>query len=344
MYDASGSTCASEGWPILYLSAVAVLAGFGLLMNLIAFWVSVNVDQVPKARVLPMVLLPWVGLIVAVTASVGLGLEAADQGASPWPFLLAGAGAHLGALAAAAALIWSAARRADRDGNSARGTSDAQAGDTRGSAAKSARDDAVGITAEDGPGRGGSRRDSSTEAGDSPSTPPPPRPHPQPSATGRATPTRSPGSPEEWQTRVIRRPDDVGYGILLHRKAEKYFEHHHRLMDWHVPSGCHTGETATAGDALAVLALGETINRAVLSDRPWSVHDALKLGASWNEVAAALDGTTDEARAVLRTYAEVQRQQYVETEMTGYRPSGYSSEEYRSVLALISLTDDDRSS
>ncbi|MEV7373740.1 hypothetical protein AB0O51_23045 [Streptomyces sp. NPDC090301] len=143
---------------------------------------------------------------------------------------------------------------------------------------------------------------------------------------------------------MIRRPDDVGYGILLHRKAEKYFGHHHRLMDRHVPSGCHPGETATAGDALAVLALGEAIHHSVLSDRPWTVRDALQLGATWNEVAAALDGTADEARGILRTYAEVQRQQYAETEMTGHRPSGYSREEYQSVLALISLADDDRSS
>ncbi|MFE6070161.1 hypothetical protein [Streptomyces sp. NPDC056525] len=341
MYDASSGSCASEDWPMLYLSTVAVLAGFGLLINLISLWVSVNVDRPPKAWALPMVLLPWVGLIVALAASVGLGLEAADQGESPWPFLLAGAGAHLGALAATAALIRSAVRRAGRDDTSVRGAAEpgARAGDTRSSGAKSVRVDAVGVTADDAPEHGGSRRAGTSEEDNASSTPA----HPRPSATGRAAHTRSPGSHEEWQARVIRRPDDVGYGILLHRKAEKYFEHHHRLMDWHVPSGCHTGEAATAGDALAVLALGETIHRTVLSDRPWSVHDALKLGASWNEVAAALDGTTDEARAVLRTYAEVQRQQYKETEMTGYRPSGYSSDEYRSVLALIRLTDDDRS-
>ncbi|MFD4318930.1 hypothetical protein [Streptomyces sp. NPDC058548] len=324
---------------MLYLFTVAVLAGFGLLINLIALWVVVNVDQPPKAWALPMVLLPWVGLIVALAASVGLGLEAADQGESPWSFLLAGAGAHLGALAVVVALIRSAARRAGRDDTSVPGAAKpgARAGDTRRSGAKSGRVDAVGSTAEDAPEHRRSRHGSTSEEHRSPSAPP--------SATGRAAPTHSPGSHEEWQARVIRRPDDVGYGILLQQKAEKYFEHHHRLMDWHVPSGCHTGEeAATAGDALAVLALGETISRTVLSDRPWSVHDALKLGATWNQVAAALDGTADEARAILRTYAEVQRQQYEETAMTGYRPSGYSPEEHRSALALIRLADDDRPS
>ncbi|MFF3842559.1 PLD nuclease N-terminal domain-containing protein [Streptomyces sp. NPDC001930] len=342
MYYASGSSCASENWPMLYLGTVAVLAGFGLLINLIALWVCVNIDRAPKAWVLPMVLLPWVGLIVALAASVGLGLEAANQGESPWKFLLAGAGAHLGALAVVVALIRSAARRADRDDSSVRGAAvpGARARDTRSSGAKSVRVDVGGTAADAAPEHGGSRRESGAEEHHGPSTPP----HPRLSDTGRAAHTHSAGSHEEWQARVIRRPDDVGYGILLHRKAEKYFEHHHRLMDWHVPSGCHTGEAAAAGDALAVLALGESIHRTVMSDRPWSVHDALKLGATWNEVAAALDGTTDEARAILRTYAEIQRHQYEETAMTGYRPSGYSPEEYRSVLALIQLGDDDRSS
>ncbi|MFC9342502.1 hypothetical protein ACFT0G_15915 [Streptomyces sp. NPDC057020] len=328
IHDASAGSCAAEQWPVLYLCAVAALAGCGLLINLLALWVTVNVDQLPKAWALPVILLPWVGLIAGSAASVGLGLEAAHQGESPWPFLLAGAGAHLGALAAAAALIRSGSGRAGRDGTSER--------DGR------RRDGRTGESS----GRTSSPPDPTptpTQAPrPTPAPAPAPAPAPQPSATGRVTQPRSPGSHEDWQTRVIRRPGDVGYGILLHRKAEKYFEHHHRLMDRHVPSGCHPGETATAGDALAVLALGEAIHRSVLSDRPWTVRDALQLGATWSEVAAALDGTTDEARSILRTYAEVQRQQYAETEMTGQRPSGYSPEEYRSVLALLSLADDDR--
>ncbi|MFE5942066.1 PLD nuclease N-terminal domain-containing protein [Streptomyces sp. NPDC056480] len=348
-YDASSGFCASENWPMLYLVTVAVLAGFGLLINLIALWVCVNVDRPPRAWVPPMVLLPWVGLILASAASVGLGLDAANRGESPWPFLLVGAGAHLGALAATAALVRSAARRAGRDDTpSMRDAAEtgARADATGRSGATSVRVDTVrtgpvdrGPTADDVPAQGGSRGAGTSEGHGSPSAPTHPRP-----AAGRATHTRSPGSHEEWQDRVIRRPDDVGYGILLQQKAEKYFEHHHRLMDRHVPAGCHTGVAATAGDALAVLALGVAVHRTVLSDRPWSVRDAMTLGATWNEVAAALDGTTGEARAVLRTYAEVQRQQYLETEMTGYRPSGYSPEEYGSVLALIRLADDDRSS
>ncbi|MFJ2938210.1 hypothetical protein ACIO8G_36315 [Streptomyces sp. NPDC087219] len=190
MYYASSSSCASQDWPMLYLSTVAVLAGFGLLINLIALWVVVNVDQLPKAWALPMALLPWVGLVVALAASVALGLEAANQGESPWSFLLAGAGAHLGALVVVVALIRSAARRAGRDDTPERGAAkpDARAGDTRRSGAKPVRGDAVGITAEEAPEHGGRRRDSSSEAHQRPSAPP----YPRASATGRAAHTRSP--------------------------------------------------------------------------------------------------------------------------------------------------------
>ncbi|MFJ6661183.1 hypothetical protein ACIQNG_33285 [Streptomyces sp. NPDC091377] len=299
MQHASGGSCASQEWPMLYLGAVAVLAGCGLLVNLIALWVCVNVEQPVRTWTVAMVLLPWIGLVVASVASVGLGLDAVDRGGSPWWFLLAGAGAHLGALAVVALLVRSATRRADRDGGPAPDT-----------AAPGAR-------------TGGTR---------APSEPAPARPS--------AVPVNSPRSQEEWRAQVIRRPDDVGYGVLLPWLAEKYFAHHHRLMDRHLPSGCHPGETATADDALAVLALGESMHRTLFSDRSWSVHDAMRWGATWNEVAGALDVTTGRARSVLRSYAEAQRELYEETVGTGDRPLGYSAEEYRSALALIRLADD----
>ncbi|MER6916891.1 hypothetical protein ABT354_35045 [Streptomyces sp. NPDC000594] len=302
MQHASGGSCASEEWPMLYLGVVAVLAGCGFLVNLIALWVCVNVEQPVRTWAVAMVLLPWIGLVVALVASVGLGLDAADRGGSPWWFLLAGAGAHLGALAVVALLARSATRRAYRDGVPAPDT-----------AAPGAR-------------TGGTR---------TPSEPARSRPS--------AVPVDSPRSHEEWRARVIRRPDDVGYGVLLPWLAEKYFAHHHRLVDRHLPSGCHPGETATADDALAVLALGESIHRMLFRDRSWFVHDAMRWGATWNEVAAALDVTTGRARSVLRSYAETQRQLYEETERTGDRPLGYSAEKYRSALALIRLADDARS-
>jgi hypothetical protein len=300
--QASGASGASGDWPLLYLGVVAVLTGFGLVVNLIALWVCINVEEPGRTRAVAMVLLPWIGLVVASVASVGLGLDAVDRGGSPWWFLLAGAGAHLGALAVVALLARSAVRRADRDSGPAPDT-----------AAPGAR-------------TGGTR---------APSAPARPRPS--------AVPVDSPRSHEEWRARVIRRPDDVGYGVLLPWLAEKYFAHHHRLMDRHLPSGCHPGETATADDALAVLALGESIHRMLFRDRSWFVHDAMRWGATWNEVAAALDVTTSRARSVLRSYAETQRELYEETARTGDRPLGYSAEKYRSALALISLADDARS-
>ncbi|MFI1015997.1 hypothetical protein [Streptomyces sp. NPDC020965] len=302
MQHASGGSCASEEWPMLYLGVVAVLAGCGFLVNLIALWVCVNVEQPVRRWAVAMVLLPWIGLVVALVASVGLGLNAADRGGSPWWFLLAGAGAHLGALAVVALLAWSAARRAYRDGVPAPDTA------------------APGVRT------GGTR---------APSEPARSRPS--------AVPVDSPRSQEERRARVIRRPDDVGYGVLLPWLAEKYFAHYHRLVDRHLPSGCHPGETATADDALAVLALGESIHRMLFRDRSWFVHDAMRWGATWNEVAAALDVTTGRARSVLRSYAETQRKLYEETEKTGDRPLGYSAEKYRSALALIRLADDARS-
>lgn len=287
---------------MLYLGVVAVLAGCGFLVNLIALWVCVNVEQPVRTWAVAMVLLPWIGLVVALVASVGLGLDAADRGGSPWWFLLAGAGAHLGALVVVALLAWSATRRAYRDGVPAPDT-----------AAPGAR-------------TGGTR---------APSEPARSRPS--------AVPVDSSRSHEEWRARVIRRPDDVGYGVLLPWLAEKYFAHYHRLVDRHLPSGCHPGESATADDALAVLALGESIHRMLFRDRSWFVHDAMRWGATWNEVAAALDVTTGRARSVLRSYAETQRKLYEETERTGDRPLGYSAEKYRSALALIRLADDARS-
>lgn len=284
---------------MLYLGVVAVLAGCGLLVNLIALWVCVNVEQPVRTWAVAMVLLPWVGLVVALVASVVLGLDAADRGGSPWWFLLVGAGAHLGVLAVVALLAWSATRRAYRDGVPAPDT-----------AAPGAR-------------AGGTR---------TPSEPARSRPS--------AVPVDSPRSHEEWRARAIRRPDDVGYGVLLPWLAEKYFAHYHRLVDRHLPSGCHPGESATADDALAVLALGESIHRMLFRDRSWFVHDAMRWGATWNEVAAALDVTTGRARSVLRSYAETQRRLYEETEGTGDRPLGYSAEKYRSALALIRLADD----
>ncbi|MEU3598967.1 hypothetical protein ABZ714_09595 [Streptomyces sp. NPDC006798] len=319
MQHASGGSGASEAWPMLYLGVVTVLTGCGVLVNVIALYACMNVQEPGKAGVVVMLLLPWISLVVAWSASMRLGLDAVDRGESPWWSLLAGAGAHLGALAVVVFLTWSTERRADRAGSPAPYT-----------AARRRRANRDSGPAPDAAAPGA--RTGGTRAPSEPAR-----------SRSSAVPVDSSPSQEEWRARVIRTPDDVGYGVLLPRLAEKYFEHHHRLVDRHLPSGCHPGETATADDALAVLALGESIHRMLFRDRCWFVYDAMSWGATWNEVAAALDVTTARARSVLRTYAETQRELYEETEETGDRPLGYSAEKYRSALALIRLADDARS-
>jgi hypothetical protein len=65
----------------------------------------------------------------------------------------------------------------------------------------------------------------------------------------------------------------------------------------------------TSAERLEVLALGQ-----VLADyyrHPAHVHDAVKAGASWEQVAAALDCSEDQARRDYCTWAEGQHQLWV---------------------------------
>lgn len=127
-------------------------------------------------------------------------------------------------------------------------------------------------------------------------------------------------------------------------QAEKYGEAERRLTGRHLPPSAHSTGRATAADALAELALGESIRRTVLRHREGSVHAALELGATWAEVATALGGTPDEARDALRSYAEEQRQRHEDDRMAGQNPTGLSPEQYRSVLGLAELAAHERTS
>ncbi|MFE2294857.1 hypothetical protein [Streptomyces sp. NPDC059452] len=149
---------------------------------------------------------------------------------------------------------------------------------------------------------------------------------------------------QHWQAKAVRRPDDVTTATPLNWQTEKYGEAERRLTLRHLPSATRPTERAIAADALAKLALGESIRRTVLRYRAGAVHAALELGATWAEVAAALDSTTDEARAALRSYAEEQRQRYEDDRMAGQNPTGFSPEQHRSALALAELADDVRTS
>ncbi|MFF0361572.1 hypothetical protein [Streptomyces fungicidicus] len=87
----------------------------------------------------------------------------------------------------------------------------------------------------------------------------------------------------------------------LSRLAEQRAAHDARLMNNRLPADHpHPVERGTAGDALAGLALGEAVRRHVKHEHGTRVREALELGASWSEVAAALDVSPDDARALLR--------------------------------------------
>ncbi|MEJ8640124.1 hypothetical protein [Streptomyces sp. MS2.AVA.5] len=106
---------------------------------------------------------------------------------------------------------------------------------------------------------------------------------------------------DRWKALQIRRPDDVPGPTPLRWQAEKAGEHADRLSNNRLPADFpHPVERGTADDALAVLALRESIRRDVEAGRGSSLHEAMTLGATWTETAAALDVSTDEARQLLR--------------------------------------------
>jgi hypothetical protein len=147
---------------------------------------------------------------------------------------------------------------------------------------------------------------------------------------------------KDFQALHVRRPDDLPPASPLTWQAEKHSQHGDRLSNRRLPADFpHEVERGTAGDALAQLALGEAIRRTALSYRPSTVHEALQLGATWNEVAAALDCTPDEARDVLRSYADGQRHLYESIEAEGRKPIGFTEEQQQEAHALTELADDE---
>ncbi|MCQ6556156.1 hypothetical protein NPS70_23680 [Streptomyces sp. C10-9-1] len=122
---------------------------------------------------------------------------------------------------------------------------------------------------------------------------------------------------------------------------EKHTVHADRLMNNLLPADFpHEVEHGTAGDALAVLALRESIRRDVEYGRGARVREALELGASWPEVARALDAEPDDARALLRTWAQGQRNLWLHNEAEGIRPFGLDADAHAAVLALCERDDD----
>ncbi|MFH9820208.1 hypothetical protein [Streptomyces sp. NPDC017230] len=104
---------------------------------------------------------------------------------------------------------------------------------------------------------------------------------------------------------TVRRPGDVPAGTPLTSLAQHRAEAGARLRTEH-----DRDQDAVVGDALTQLAVGEAIRRAVRSERGGMVAQALRLGATWDQVAAALDTTVLAAVDDLRVWAEGQRTLY----------------------------------
>ncbi|MEU1121840.1 MULTISPECIES: hypothetical protein [unclassified Streptomyces] len=101
-------------------------------------------------------------------------------------------------------------------------------------------------------------------------------------------------------------------------------------------------ERGEVGDALALLALRETMRRALDLGPGFGIQHALTLGATWREIAAALDTTPDKARELLREHADGQRVLHIEESEHGHeRPRGFTGSQYAAVYALTELGDDD---
>jgi hypothetical protein len=148
---------------------------------------------------------------------------------------------------------------------------------------------------------------------------------------------------EQWKTLQIRRPDDVPAGTPLSWQADRAYEHAVRV--WHVSLPLdfpHPVERGTAQDAVAELALRESIRRDAENGRGTRMHTALELGATWVEVAAALDISPDDARALLRQWADGQHRLYVSDQEQGRKPVGFTPDQHAAVIALTERSDDER--
>jgi hypothetical protein len=126
---------------------------------------------------------------------------------------------------------------------------------------------------------------------------------------------------ERFQTLEIRTPDDVPPATPLEWQIERISVHEQR------------GLRGTAGDALTVLALRESVRREV--DRTGLyISDARRMGATWEQIAAALDITEDAARERLHGWADGQEKLYRRDVADGReRPIGINSEQHAAILA-----------
>lgn len=125
---------------------------------------------------------------------------------------------------------------------------------------------------------------------------------------------------ERFQTIEIRTPDDVPPATPLEWQAERIRTHESR------------GLRGTAADTLAALAIRENMRRH-LALTGLSISDARRMGATWEQIAAALDITEDDARERLRTWADGQQRMYRGDVAKGRKPLGIDDDSHREILA-----------
>lgn len=153
---------------------------------------------------------------------------------------------------------------------------------------------------------------------------------------------------ERWVGLAVRRVDDVrtiaGGPIPLTWMAEKHSQHADRLANRMLPADFpYPVERGDAGDALAALALREAIRRDMEVGRGNRIHEAMVLGATWSEVATAMDITRAEARGLLRAYADGQHSLYLfDVKDDRPHPLGFGPEQHAAAVALCEMDDDER--
>lgn len=126
---------------------------------------------------------------------------------------------------------------------------------------------------------------------------------------------------DHFQSLDIRTPDDVPPATPLAWQIERIGVHEQR------------GLRGTADDALAVLALRESVRRE-LARTGLYISDARRIGATWEQIAGALNVTEDDARSRLRAWADGQQQLHQRDVADGRaRPIGITSEQHAEVLA-----------
>lgn len=148
---------------------------------------------------------------------------------------------------------------------------------------------------------------------------------------------------EAWQALDVRTPDDVPAATPLAWISEKHTVHSDRLMNNVLPDDWqYEVQRGTAEDAVAVLALRERLRKDMESGRGTRVHEAARLGATWAQIAAALDLDEDQARDLLRDWADRQHALYVgDVEAGRERPLGLDADQCDAVLALADRDDQD---